>query len=389
MKKLPIVILIMLLLLSIQVYGETSDAENLLDNYAASYGNALTDGIDNADNNMFRDIVGDYTLSDVIKQINNGEIPLSPWELVKIIFKLLLGEVLTGAKLMALIVLVAILGSYLGEMEGAFASDAISKCALYACFTVIAGVAASAFSQAATVGMEAIKNIAFFMRCLVPAMITALATSGSLISAAALQPVLLVIIEISVWITEKLCYPTVMIATALNIVNGMSRKFKTDKLVKFLNGAVKWGLSVILTVFVSIVAIKGLASSGADGLSVKLTKFATTNLVPVVGGILSESVETVMGCSILIKNSIGILGIIALLAIVLTPIIKLGALTLLFKLTAAITQPVSHEKISECIEKLSESLGVLFSIVVAVTLMSVIVITILISSGGRSAMVGG
>ncbi len=389
MKKLPIVLLIILLLLCIQGYAEKSDAENLLDNYAASYGDALKDGIDNADDNMFRDIVGDYTISDVIKQINSGEIPLSPWELVKIIFKLLFGEVLTGAKLMALIVLAAILSSYLGEMEGAFASDAISKCALYACFTVIAGVAASAFSQAATVGMEAIKSVAFFMRFLVPAMITALATSGSLISAAALQPVLLVIIEISVWTTEKLCYPTVMIATALNIVNGMSHKFKTDKLVKFLNGAVKWGLSAMLTVFVSIVAIKGLASSGADGLSVKLTKFATTNLVPVVGGILSESVETVMGCSILIKNTLGIFGIIALFVIALTPIIKLGALMLVFKLTAAIAQPVSHEKISECIEKLSESVGVLFSIVVAVTLMFIIAITILISSGGRSGIVGG
>ena len=251
-----------------------------------------------------------------------------------------------------------------------------------------AGVTAAAFYQAAECTTTAVKNTAVFMRIIVPVMIGALTASGAAISAATLEPAMLGMIEIAVWITETVFVPAVMISAALNIVNGMSDKFKTDRMIKLLNNAVKWGMSIVLTVFVSLVGLKSIASSGADGLAIKLSKFAASNLIPVVGGILSESVETVMNCSALIKNTVGIVGIICLALIALRPILKIAAILILFRISAALAEPVSDPKIITCISRLGDSISVLFSILAAVTVMFIIVVTIMINAGNSAVFFG-
>ena len=218
--------------------------------------------------------------------------------------------------------------------------------------------------------------------------VTALLTGGAAVSAATLEPTILAIVEVAVWVIEVVFIPAVMISTALNIVNGMSDKFKTDKMVKLLNSAVKWGLSIMLTVFVSLAGLKSIASAGADGLAIKLSKFAASNLIPMVGGILAESVETVMNCSVVIKNSVGILGIICLVLIALRPVLKLGALLILFRITAAVAEPVSEPKLITCISRLGDSVSVLFSMIAAVTVMFIIVTTIMINAGSSAAVLG-
>lgn len=144
----------------------------------------------------------------------------------------------------------------------------------------------------------------------------------------------------------------------------------------------------MLTVFVGAAGIQSIASAGADGLTVKLTRFATSNLIPVVGGILSESVETVMNCSVLIKNSVGVLGVICLVVIAAGPLLKIAAVLIIFRLTAAVAEPVSEPRVVQCLSELANSLSVLFSMLAAATVMFVIVLTIVINAGNTAVMLG-
>ena len=107
-----------------------------------------------------------------------------------------------------------------------------------------------------------------------------------------------------------------------------------------------------------------------------------------IGGILAESVETVLNCSVVIKNSVGILGIICLILIALRPVLKLGALLIIFRITAAVSEPVSEPKLITCISRLGDSISVLFSMIAAVTVMFVIVMTIMINAGSSAAFLG-
>lgn len=366
--------------------GQTDDTQPLLDEYSDLYGGIFDEKLDAS--GVFDGIVPEFSAKDILKQLNSGDISLAPSEVLRYILRLLLGEVYDGAKLMALVLAMSVLSSYLSGLKSGFGGAAVADCAFYACFTVISGIASAAFYEAALCASQAIENVAVFMRFIVPVLVTTLLTSGAAISAQTLEPTLLAIVEVAVWVIETVFIPGVMISTALNIVNGMSDKFKTDRMVKLLNSAVKWGLSVMLTVFVSLAGLKSIASAGADGLAVKLSKFAASNLIPMIGGILAESVETVLNCSVVIKNSVGILGIICLILIALRPVLKLGALLIIFRITAAVAEPVSEPKLITCISRLGDSVSVLFSMIAAVTVMFVIVMTIMINAGSSAAVLG-
>ncbi len=369
------------------VYAEqTDDTQSLLDEYSDLYGGIFDEKLDAS--GVFDGIVPEFSAKDILKQLNSGDLSLAPSEVLRYILRLLLGEVYDGAKLMALVLAMSVLSSYLSGLKSGFGGTAVADCAFYACFTVISGIASAAFYEAALCASQAIENVAVFMRFIVPVLVTTLLTCGAAISAQTLEPTLLAIVEVAVWVIETVFIPGVMISTALNIVNGMSDKFKTDRMVKLLNSAVKWGLSVMLTVFVSLAGLKSIASAGADGLAVKLSKFAASNLIPMIGGILAESVETVLNCSVVIKNSVGILGIICLILIALRPVLKLGALLIIFRITAAVSEPVSEPKLITCISRLGDSISVLFSMIAAVTVMFVIVMTIMINAGSSAAFLG-
>ena len=143
-----------------------------------------------------------------------------------------------------------------------------------------------------------------------------------------------------------------------------------------------------MTLFVGIMGLQGVVTGSADGLTVKVTKFAAANLIPMVGGILSESVETVMNCSVVIKNSVGVLGIIFVILIAAVPILKVTASLIVFRLCAAVVQPISDKKIVKCISELADSIAGILALMVAVAVMFIIIITIIINVGNSAAMLG-
>lgn len=389
MRIWKVLLIIIILMCPMPSSAEETSTEGILNSYSEMYGDIFEEGLNSIEGeNVFLNTIPDFSPHDILKRLNSGEFVISAKELATYVLRLLLGEVYDSAKLMAIILVLAVLCSYLSSLKSGFADSTIADCAFYVCYIIISGVAAAAFYSAAESASETVSNIAFFMRIIVPVMITALMTSGAIISATTLEPVLLSIVEATVWIIDAVFVPAVMISTALNVVNGMSDKFKTDRMVSLLNNSVKWGLSILLTIFVSLAGLNSIASSGVDGLTVKLSKFAAANLIPMVGGILSESVETVMSCSVVIKNSVGILGVICLVAIALGPALKIAAVLILFRITAAVAEPISEPKIITCISRLAGSVSSLFSMIAAVTVMFILVITIMINAGSSAVLLG-
>ena len=194
-----------------------------------------------------------------------------------------------------------------------------------------------------------------------PIMITALLSSGAIVSATSLEPVLLTVIEAALTLIKSIFMPLVMVGTGLGTINALSANLKTTRLVSLINNTVKYGLSVLLTVFVAFAGLQSIASSGADALTLKLTKFASSNLIPVVGGILSESVETVLNCSSVIKNSVGVVGVILVFFIAVMPIVNIIAAMLTFRLVAAFCEPIADKSLVECISCMANGISMVFS----------------------------
>lgn len=359
------------------------NAESIMDGYVEIYGDEVSRSLDMTDASEVYTLVPDFRTDNILSGLVRGESVISLREIFGKCFEILTREVKNTIKMMLLVFVAALLSSYLVNLQSGFGVGT-AEAAFFACYLVIAGISAAAFFEVVQCGRTALENISVFMRAMFPVVLAGLASGGAVISATALETVLVGIIEICEWTIECVFIPMLLFAAAINIVNNLSERQNIEKLVSLLNKGVKWGLGTMLTLFVGVTGLQSIASGGADGLSVKLTKFAASNLIPVVGGILSESAETVMNCSIVIKNSVGVLGIIVVALLSAVPLLKIAASLIVFRLCAAVIQPIADKKAVKCISELADSISCVFSMLTAVCVMFVIVLTIVINIGNTA-----
>lgn len=383
------------ILIAVLVWGvpalaqEETATDEILASYTDFYSDVFAQSVaDLEEDEGISLMLSQTSWKNLLQDLTSGRINLTLSSVLHSLMTYLFREVLSGIKMLVTVIGLSVLTSYLVGLKDGFGSEGVSAAAFYVCYILIAGIAISTFGKAALSVKTTVNHLSVFMKTIVPVVMTALVTCGAIGSASVLEPVLITVIEVTVTVLQSLMIPFVMIATGMGMVNHLSDRFKTERLTKFIHQLIKWGLSVLLTVFVSVAGLQSIAASGADALTVRLTKFATANLIPVVGGILSESVETVMNCSVLIKNSVGVLGILCLVFLTILPLLKIGVTVLLFRFTAAVCEPVAEPKIVSCLSELANSLSVLFSILAAVTVMFVVVLTIVMHAGNTAVMLG-
>lgn len=391
MRKL-IFVMSVILLFPVSVIAddvkEDSATFEIIDEYTKMYGEELADGVDSLENTDLQQLVPGFNAEEILSGLARGENIFSVHEILDRGVQLLAGEVRSTLKILIFIPVIAVLTTYLTNIQDNFESKGATKAAFFVCYLIIAGLATAAFLEVVQSGKEVIGNISVFMRILVPVSLVTLASSGALASATTFEMIFMGVIEVTQWIIDKFFIPVILMAAAISLVNNLSENLNAEKLVQFMNKTTKWGIGIVMTLFVGIMGLQGVVAGSADGLTVKVTKFAAANLIPMVGGILSESVETVMNCSVVIKNSVGVLGIIFVILIAAVPILKVTASLIVFRLCAAVVQPISDKRIVKCISELADSIAGILALMVAVAVMFIIIITIIINVGNSAVMLG-
>lgn len=142
----------------------------------------------------------------------------------------------------------------------------------------------------------------------------------------------------------------------------------------------------MLTIFVGLLSLEGTLSSSVDGLTAKTAKAAVSNFIPVVGKVLGDSIDTVIGCASILKNAVGIVGVIIIIGICATPIIKLAIITITYHLGAALCQPIADEKIVKLLEQMGGTFKMLLAITCTVAVMLMIGITLVVKISNSGLM---
>ena len=173
-------------------------------------------------------------------------------------------------------------------------------------------------------------------------------------------------------ISEKFLLPLLYSSAILYMVSEIDDTIKVSKFADFLKKTVKWCLCLIMTVFVAVLSIQGFCASTLDGAVAKTARFLVGSAVPIVGGVLSDTVETVLGCSRVIKNATGGAGIIAVLMIATTPVLKILALSASFHLGAVILEPMADRRICSVISSVASITSLMAAIIVVAALMFII-----------------
>ena len=202
-----------------------------------------------------------------------------------------------------------------------------------------------------------------------------------------LEPAILFVITLANNIIVKIIIPFSLISIALGIVSNISDKVRINKLSKFLNSSAIWILGIILTIFVGVTSLEGSITSSVDGLTAKTTKVAVSSVIPVVGKILGDAVETVMGCTNILKNAVGIVGIIIILGICINPIIKLLILMITYYIGAAVCEPLADKKIVQLLEQIGKTYKLFLAILLSVSVMLIVGVTMVINISNSTLMI--
>ncbi len=381
MKRFAILIVGMMLFLSCTAAAEELDLvdeKEILKEHTELYGSEISQEMEKFEGTGIDRIVPGFDAEELLSGLVEGKEVFSVSSIIEKALDILFGEMKNTVRFLVMIIAIAVFSTYLTNIQSSFQTNETTGAAFFVCYLIISGIAAAALLEVIDCGRVLVNNIAVFMRMMVPVMLVSLASSGAPVSATTFELVMLGIIEITEWVIEVFFIPMIMMSTALTLVNNLSSNLNAEKLVQFMNKFIKWGIGIVMTIFVGVMSLQSIVSGGADALTVKVTKFAASNLIPVVGGALSETVETVIKCGAVIKNSVGVLGIIIVVLMAAIPLIKIAACLIMFRLCAAVIQPISDEKIVKCISGVSDAVSGVLGLVTAVTVMFVIILTIII-----------
>ena len=343
----------------------------------------IDDFIEEADTytkDVYQDIdIGELFTSAISGNIDNENI-------LKNIVHSLGGEVFDSITVLGSILVIIVIHSILRAISEGLENKGIAQIIYYVQYILIVTLIMTNFVQIIDIVKDSIQNLVNFMNLLIPILVTLMITTGSIASASLLQPILLFLITFMGNFITGIILPLILVSTSLGIVSNISNKIQINKLANFFKSGSIWILGIILTIFVGLVSIEGTLSSNVDGITAKTAKAAVSSFIPVVGKILGDAVDTVIGCSSILKNATGIVGIIILLGIAIVPIVKLVVLMALYYLASAICQPIADEKIIKLLDQMGDTFKILLGVMCSISVMFIIGTTLVIKISNSGMM---
>ncbi|WP_090996132.1 stage III sporulation protein AE [Bacillus sp. 491mf] len=302
------------------------------------------------------------------------------------LLKYLFHELVANGKLLGTLIMLTIFSALLQSLQSAFAKSSVGKIADAVVYMVLIVFALNSFYVVMTYTRETIQTMIDFILALLPILLALIATGGGVVSVSFFHPIIVFLMNTSGMLMNYIVLPLLLLATILSIVSTMSDQYKVTKLSKLLQNVSVSVIGIFLTIFLGVLSVQGTATAVADGIAVKTAKFVTGNFIPVVGRMFTEAADTVLSASALLKNTVGIVGVVILLLIVAFPAIQIFCIAFIYKFAAAVLQPVGGGAIIQCLDIIGRSIIYVFACLAIVSFMFFLSITIVIAAGNITLM---
>jgi len=377
-KIITIIVMVLIVFLSNSSYA--NDNQTIIEQQEEF---KIQDFIKNAEK-FTGEFFEDIDINEILNDAINGEVDNST--LLKKILNILGKEVTTNIKSLVSILAIILIHSILKSISESLENNNISKLIYYVQYILIVTVIMSNFTDIIKLVQDTTGNLIGFMNALVPLLITLMMYTGSITTSSVVEPIILFMINFIGNIIQNLIIPFVLVLTSLVIISKISDKVHIDKLSKFFKSGIVWFLGIVLTVFVGVVSLEGTLSSSVDGITAKTTKAVVSSAIPVVGKILGDAVDTVLGCGIVLKNAVGLVGVVIVIGICIMPILKLFVLSVSYKLLSTVVQPIADEKIIDLLEQIGDIFKIFLGILCAISFMLIIGTTLVLKISNGTMM---
>ncbi len=223
---------------------------------------------------------------------------------------------------------------------------------------------------------EAMESVFVFMGSFVPVYGAALISSGNPTVALSFQSVVLFVAEGMTAVLSNAVTPLLTVSLGLCAAGGIDDTFPLWSISRFLNRICTWTLGFFCTVFVGMLSLQTLVGTRADGVAIRAVRFSLANLVPVIGNAVSEAFGTVQNCLLLLRTTLGGVGVMVTGIMLLPPLLQCGWWALLLTLCAAVAETLSFSSLSGLLKLSADVVKTLAGILVCSGLFLILSLTV-------------
>jgi len=324
-------------------------------------------------------------IKDSIISLLRGDNPLDFRRIRSFIIKVFFSEIVDNIIMVSQILVIIIASSILTNLQSSFEKDTVGQLAHYTCYVILAMMIVNSFTVSLNLGKKTVEQMVNFMQIILPLLLTLLTAASGVTTKLLFHPMIIGSINIIGSIVKELVFPLILFSFIIGIISNISQKVQFSKLSELIRQIIIVIISLSLTIFIGIITIYGIGTK-VDGITIRTAKYAVDNFVPIIGKFLSDAVETVIGCSVILKNGIGVIGLIALFLVCVAPAIKIMTLMFIYKFVAAIIQPIASENIINLFVEVGKALLLVLIGVLSVVIMFFITITIIVEAGNTALM---
>lgn len=323
----------------------------------------------------------DLSVGEIISRLVNGKPLFEIDQIVDSITNLFIKEMSSGINLGVQIIAVCIIMALLTHLCNAFGNTAASTIGAMAASCVVIAMCLFNFREIYFLTESTVSNMALFMQILIPVLLPLIVSIGGFSSGGVLSPSIITSVVIFTTIIQKVVLPLLFSSCIFILGNSLADRDYIKKLALLLRSAALFIVGISMTLFSGLTAIQSLVTKNADGMLVKTARYSVDNLIPIVGGFAADSLDIVLSCTTIIKNSIGILGLIIVMFLLTFPLLKILAVALIYKITSALVEPIGNKVIGDCLNEMGNTVILLGVLLFLSAVLCIIFIGILISIG--------
>lgn len=297
-----------------------------------------------------------------VMKILNGEEELSADLLVKLLEDSFFYEFRNGREGLIHILLIAIIAAVFTNFSGVLKNGQIGAMGFYVLYMLLIAIALSSFQVVVDSAAAGIEKLIIFMRALGPVYFLSVAVAAGSSTSIVFYNLVLFLIYIVELLVLNFLIPLLHIYMVVKMLNYISTEEYLSKLAELIEFLVNWISKTLLTAVIGLNLIQGLITPAVDSLK-RGALSKSVEALPAIGDAIGGVTEVLLGTAVHMKNGIGVAGAIICILICAIPALQILAMTFLYKLVAALIQPVSDKRIVGCISAVGEGSRMLLKIV--------------------------
>jgi|GEM_PF-504493 len=325
------------------------------------------------------------SLADTVKALASGRLPLSPTAFLQLVARAFAREVGSSAGLLGKLVVLAVGAALLDLLGRSLGRDEAARFGATVVHLALVALALGSFTVAFALARTIVGDLGDLMDAVLPLMVGLLAAMGAVTSAALFQPLVLAATAVVEHVVASVALPLLYLGGVLDVV-GRVTPYRLGGVAGMVRSAGLWILGGVLTAFLGVIVVAGSLGPVSDGLTLKAGKFLANAFIPVVGKMFSDAAEMVMGTSLLLKNAVGAVGVIALLIVLVLPITKLLALSFSYRLAGAAVAPVGGGPVPDILGTMGTTLVFVTVAVAIMAMMCFIALAALLAAGSAGVL---